>query len=418
MGDISKHIDALSKSVDRAGSMDFAVQKALGDISKSAAWMSHSQSIVQAVEDAVRRHQEALNLGDSIQNAIANAVDIQFMIDDSHKRLAAFYSSIDHSTQWQKSLDKVVATTQRSLEAPLAQSIAVWQADAIARSKFVENATIAAIGSDLEERLFIPNQVFADFANDTVLRMTDLVDARQLWALEHSLSVAEKQLIATTSLIAKFPFEAMEQVSPVPEITLRLPFQMREEFIQAAHDKNIIDEQGLLLWSPASQSAELAREVLLLITQCNEAALLAGQMEFFKPTTRILAVYVDLPLLAPVDKRSFGDFVDCFYYLFYEGAGKDKLRYHKQFDGPLDDDECNLIWCIKHLRNKWTRHDPDHGAEKNIRKSWDELAVKFEWLGLTQLPATPNDFQQMQRRLLELAIEFLTLILSRLTLKK
>ena len=140
-------------------------------------------------------------------------------------------------------------------------------------------------------------------------------------------------------------------------------------------------------------------------------------VEIFKPTTRLMTVFSDLPWLSATDRLRFGDVLDCLYFIFYEGAGKDNLRFLDKHGGPLSDADCDLIWCVKHLRNKWSRHDADHGKEKEIQKSWAELAAKFRWLGLAEHPTDTRHFQELHYKLLELAEDFLVRILNKLTLK-
>jgi len=109
--------------------------------------------------------------------------------------------------------------------------------------------------------------------------------------------------------------------------------------------------------------------------------------------------------------------IDCLYFIFYEGAGKDNLRFLDKNGGPLTNKDCDLIWCIKHLRNKWSRHDIDHGKDKEIQKSWKELAAKFRWLGLAEYPTEARHFQKLHYKLLELAEVFLMQILNNLKMK-
>jgi hypothetical protein len=159
--------------------------------------------------------------------------------------------------------------------------------------------------------------------------------------------------------------------------------------------------------------------VLELVTLCNEAGKTSEfGVEIFKPTTRLMTVFNDLPWLSATDRLRFSDVVDCLYFIFYEGAGKDNLRYLDKNGGPLTEADCDLIWCIKHLRNKWSRHDADHGNEKDIKKSWAELAVKFRWLGLAEHPTDSRHYQQLHNQLLILAEDFLERILNKLALKQ
>jgi hypothetical protein len=164
--------------------------------------------------------------------------------------------------------------------------------------------------------------------------------------------------------------------------------------------------------------ASLTRHVLLLVTQCNEASKTSdSSSDIFKPTTKMLIAFNELPCIVSSDRQRFGDMIDCLYFIFYEGAGADRLRFLDEFGGPLSKDECDFIWCVKHLRNKWSRHDADHGKEREIEKSWSELAAKFRLLELSVHPTKSKHFQKLHRQLLLLAEQFLNSILDGLQLK-
>ncbi len=199
---------------------------------------------------------------------------------------------------------------------------------------------------------------------------------------------------------------------------LDAPWRQQRELL----DVETFDEDcagtRLAALSPTVRVAENSRRVLSLVALCNEAAKTsAAGIEIFKPTTRLMAVFADLPWLVPTDRQRFADIVDGLYFILYEGAGKDNLRFLDKNGGPLTEAECDLIWCVKHLRNKWLRHDADHGRDREIQKSWAELAAKYRWLGLAEHPTEERHFQTLHRILMELTEEFLALILSRLALK-
>jgi hypothetical protein len=89
-------------------------------------------------------------------------------------------------------------------------------------------------------------------------------------------------------------------------------------------------------------------------------------------------------------------------------------RFLTEHGGVLEGSDCDFIWCIKHLRNKWLRHDPDHGKESDIRKSWKEVSDKFIWLGLNHTPIQEKDFRLLHRFLLKEAESFLKKLLEKL----
>ncbi|MHC5727616.1 MAG: hypothetical protein ACYT04_48490 [Nostoc sp.] len=139
------------------------------------------------------------------------------------------------------------------------------------------------------------------------------------------------------------------------------------------------------------------------------------QKEMFKPTTKLIEACTNLHWIIPQNKSSFADFIDCFYFTFYEGAGKDNLRFLIKHGGVLDEKaDCDFIWCIKHLRNKWLRHDADHGKETDIKKSWKDLSDKFKWLGINHTPIREEHFRKLHRSLLKEAESFLEKILEKL----
>ena len=167
--------------------------------------------------------------------------------------------------------------------------------------------------------------------------------------------------------------------------------------------------------SDAAQLCELARSILQLIAQCNEAARITLGHEVFKPTNRFIESCAWLPWTMAKDKSTLGNVVDYLFWMLYEGAGDDALRFHVDAAGPLRRDECLAVFWIKFLRNKWLRHDPDHGKDSKINKSWRDVGEALTGLGLGHLPVTEHEFRFVQRRLLEKTKAFLTLLLSRLT---
>lgn len=165
--------------------------------------------------------------------------------------------------------------------------------------------------------------------------------------------------------------------------------------------------------SPTAQLTEQSRSICRLITDCNRERELRHQDSIFIPTTTFLEALNELPFLAVVDKSSLGDFIDYLYFLLYEGAGQDHLRYLNW--GLVTDAECRVIWSIKSFRNVLTRHDPDHGKPGDIRRKRTNLLETLEWIGLSHLPRSRDDFMLIQSTLLSRVYAFLQLILTRAT---
>ena len=80
----------------------------------------------------------------------------------------------------------------------------------------------------------------------------------------------------------------------------------------------------------------------------------------------------------------------------------------------MDKEECDAIWNLKALRNKWLLHDPEHGDAKAIDKSYRSLAEALQNFGLNTFPATKREFEELQRKVLNALLEFHTLLEQRI----
>jgi hypothetical protein len=271
--------------------------------------------------------------------------------------------------------------------------------------------------SDLAARLLEPSKVYTEFVERTFQRIEQSKSTKVTKALQTSLHLAEEQLLTTTNSLSDILTVPEDDEIALAPRSLILPVVQQDELIAVVETSDYEeDEASLIKLTPSAKVADEARCVLSLVTKCNEVVQTAGKAEIFKPTTRLLEVYVDLQWLVPEDKRTFADFVDCLYFIFYEGAGKDKLRFLNDYGGVLDgSSDCDFIWCIKHLRNKWLRHDADHGKEADIRRYWKDLSAKFNVLGLEHAPVTKQHFRHLHRSLLREAEAFLCKILEKLT---
>lgn len=270
----------------------------------------------------------------------------------------------------------------------------------------------------LTDRLLSPQHTFSAFVEHTSGLLRKAKNAQDIGILEHSLELADSQLAeSTVSLMGLIDFpENTFEISEPRKLTL--PFVQQEELlIGGQHSNGSNGSSELIYIAPSTIVTITVRKLLSLASQCNEAGKIISGEEIFKPTTRLLEVWGDLPWILPSDKRGFGEFIDCLYFLFYEGAGKDKLRFLSSHGGSIDDNDdiCSLIWCIKHLRNKWIRHDADHGSDKDIRKSWSSLSDQLKWLGLNHLPTEERHFRHMHIQLLNRSVIFLETLLAKLT---
>lgn len=270
----------------------------------------------------------------------------------------------------------------------------------------------------LSARLFEVPKVFTEFVRHTTERLAAAPTPAIALRLRGSLNLAEQQLLGIADAISGFITVPEDDGDPDVICTLNAPYSQQHELLDCEVLEDEKDIEALNTVSLTAQTVQRGRRILELVTQCNAAGRTSESgVEIFKPTTRLMTVFSDLPWISATDHWRFGDVIDCLYFIFYEGAGKDNLRFLDKNGGPLTDTDCDLIWCIKHLRNKWSRHDIDHGKDKEIQKSWTELAAKFRWLGLAEYPTDARHFQQLHHKLLELAEDFLMQILNKFKIK-
>src|ERR1051325_2809652 len=162
----------------------------------------------------------------------------------------------------------------------------------------------------------------------------------------------------------------------------------------------------LVRYSTAAVLAELTRQTLSAILGCNKTSKLKGGEEIFKTTTQAQEALVVLPGLVVRDESSLRDLITHLYILIYEGAGDQKLRFLKDQGGPMEIDECDAIWNLKALRNKWLIHDPEHGDKKGIDRSYRTLAEALNSLRLKTFPRSRQEFEELQTKLLNALLAF------------
>ena len=317
------------------------------------------------------------------------------------------------------SLSLRLATEDTAAFSMLAQTGLAWNIASVGLANRMNDIGLLAQRELLSVRLFEAPSAYTAFVQHTMDWLATDPTPQIASRLRGSLHLAEHQLVDIADTVSRFIRVPEDDDEPDDKRVLRAPFTQQDELLLPNAVEDEADVEAMTKGSPTAQAVNRSRRVLELVTLCNEAGKTSGYgIEIFKPTTRLMTVFNDLPWLSPTDRERFGDVIDCLYFIFYEGAGKDNLRFLDEHGGPLTKADCDLIWCIKHLRNKWSRHDADHGKETEIQKSWADLAAKFRWLGLAVHPTDICHFQQLHQQLLILAEDFLMRILSKLELKQ
>ncbi len=416
MSDPLREYSSLIRAAQDAQRILAPTQHLAEQIAKSSAFLTtHRSGMAEAIMEMQRRH-DLLTSGLGIQRMIAQVHATQELASQVALHYRTTLASIDDQTLRWRSLVEPVIRQMSEVKlankhfAGIADSFVAWESSTTRLAQRFSDIGLVGRNAALANRLLVPTRVFSDFAETTLGLIEQTKDVRRIHVLETSLRIAEEQLFTTTDSLNEIVVvpDDGENISPAQE--LNALHVQQEELLASAITSEEVDEADSLRTSAATNAVDLSRSVLSSIATCNEARKVAGADEIFKPTTRLLEVYADLPWLIPTDKESFARLVDCLYFLFYEGAGKDNLRFLRTNGGPIDDNDFDFVLCIKHLRNKWTRHDADHGKDTAIKKSWAELSEKFRWLGLDHFPVSRDDFRLLHLNLLMMATEFMNKI--------
>ena len=329
---------------------------------------------------------------------------------DLHELDAAWKNLIDS--------DSIISNKLSQLNTKTLATHSVWGVGVTSLATKLSSQNIFEARPDLAKNLFEASKAYTDFVSSTTIKLEQTSNKDVLKALSASLFLTNKQYLSTTETLLDFTTDiddVNEDVSEPKKLNL---FDVQQEELITSARAAEVDEQELIEQSSTNKLFGKVMIVLGLISKCNEACKLSGRPEIFKPTTRMLEAFSQMPMLVATDKLSLGSVVDYLYFLFYEGAGTDKLRFLTSNQGVLHESQCDFVWCVKNLRNKWLRHNPDRGQQSQIDKSWKELSHKFNWLGLQHLPFNQKHFFDLHYRLLLEAEKFLTQILLELSRRK
>lgn len=266
----------------------------------------------------------------------------------------------------------------------------------------------------LAVRIMSPSFEYASFIDRTVRKIKKLNQDSTARALQASLILTESQFSHISDFTTSVITPQIEIIAPIAVRSLRLPKVQQMELLRSTEINDDPVEEDLYDASPAAKTASVAQGVIRLVTHTNDLCALHETDAIFKPTTRFIEAVADIVWLLPTDRRGFADFIDCLYFIFYEGAGQNSLRYLKTHGGMLSDSDCSFIWHIKTFRNKWLRHDPEHGSPSDIRRSRLLLLEQFRLLGLSSFPRTSHDYRLLHQKLLDEASRFMTMVVEKI----
>jgi len=248
------------------------------------------------------------------------------------------------------------------------------------------------------------------FMNNTLTSLGAFSNSQITNALKGSLLLANEQTIRSASLMQPFLENSTTNIKQTFPYVRTNRFRVQKIELLKRNDLEESETyENLVVKSPSATIFEQIVECMLLIGECNEASETTNGKPIFKITTSFWNSAWNLQRLVATNKNNLETVVLCLYQIVYEGAGEDNLR----FLDYVDADEANVVFVLKHFRNKWLIHDVDHGKESKIQKSFKERREALEWLGLEKTPTKLDDFVTLNSSLLFKLREFLTLLLER-----
>lgn len=319
---------------------------------------------------------------------------------------------------WRSFHDEIreLAEQQRQMFEMYRLPTEVLAGDLNAISDAVSRLSLDTTYPKLSERLLAPTAYYSRFSRGILTELQELSEGPRARALSGSLLMAEDQLSAATDLMTELLREPIgpDDVKVVPDYTL---FERtRDDLLEADELPSVDEPEALYEISRSSELGMEARQVLKKTARCNRNAEMQGDDEVFRPTTKTFESVADLGFFGPArDEKELGAVVDALYMLLYEGAGAgpdSSPRYLKR--NYVSDEECAVVWRVKHLRNHWFRHDYGHGSKSDQKRKMKNLRDALQEYGLDRTPSAPSEFASVHRRLVQDVRDFLALLERRI----
>ncbi len=264
---------------------------------------------------------------------------------------------------------------------------------------------------------------YDNFAQNTLRALSKISNVQTSLALKGSLLLANEQTLRSADLIEPVFSEikpANRNTSVRRSISNRFQIQ-RNELLRRNDLEEEQDYESIIIKSPAAISFDLIVNCLKVVGQCNETSQTTKGNSIFTLTNSVWAYSFKLLQTVPTNKERLAEIVDYLYFILIEGAGKDFLRFIEYKDGKHDgyflrnDPNVEVVWKIKRLRNKWLRHDIEHGKDADIKKSYQLRKEALEWFGMEKVPQSRDEFIFLYNNIMLKVEEFLKTLLDRVS---
>jgi len=374
---------------------------------------------MREMEKAALKHQSGLDLYISLEKETRAAREAIFA-STKHAGLERNLFSADK--EWERMLGSSDSMTRASMLNPAREAAAAYYASTkMLASRMHDEGLTAAHNTRYIERIFEPINYHARFTRETFDWLAKPhVAEREAAALRGSMTLFNDQITRLTAAVSTLITPQPTVLPPhsgriySPPGGFNLPATQQGELLEQEELPANVDYETLAPLAPSSEVADDTIACVILYERCNEAQLFNGKDRIFTPTTRGTVAACRIGMIVTDSREQFDTFIDQLYMLFYEGTGGQKIKLLKENGGVMDRPECEALWDIKQLRSKRSRHDIDHGSNKDVQKKYGELREMYQRLGVSRFPQTPDEYKLLQRAVLRNLRVFLTEVAERL----
>lgn len=182
--------------------------------------------------------------------------------------------------------------------------------------------------------------------------------------------------------------ELLESVLQLPRSNIFE--ELGEELVSVDLEDDQVNVVVSVESSLTNQVVEVGTRLVQLVYELNMEAERHGETPVFKPTTKTMMAFHQVPSTVVSDEIGFHEIVDALYFLLYEGSG-----YGARLTGRFEDDRLKPLWLLKDLRSG-ARHDLNHGKNKDVVKKMRSVGKAYEKLIDTPTVKSENELKQAQ----------------------
>lgn len=238
----------------------------------------------------------------------------------------------------------------------------------------------------------IAYQKFARIQLELAAYSSEIVRANRLIIVDAAADLLEEmgRGFEFASLLHPTGLDVEEESEPEPEWPINVFTELSSELEGVNLEEPERTPEDLVLESKSAQIAYQGGRIVQLVYNLNTEAERDGKPVIFKPTTKALFGCSIIPTRIATEENNFSEIVDFLYFLLYEGSGSASRLTERR-----SADQLEALWTLKHLR-LGSRHDIDHGADKEIEKKNRQVGEAYKSLIGKVAPRSKADWIQAQ----------------------